>query len=122
MKDPVLEDATDEHGPHWRLTLDTDIPHGVITIEPWGYGIGILVNGKYLCAIDLYHRSEESEDDDAHGAVQVVIDPEDGGDGLAFVRRFLDGRTEISVDSPDSKRFEHLSSVFVFNAPEVDYE
>ena len=53
--DPKLEQVSDEFGrPSWQLTCDggNSIPD-LITIEPFGYGIGISVNGKYLCAIDL---------------------------------------------------------------------
>lgn len=120
MKPPVMN-----WGNPWKLTIDTEIPDGVITIEPWGYGIGISVNGKYLCAIDLYHRSKESDPgtDDAHGVAQVVIDPEDGGDSIAFIRRFLDGSTEIFFDDGVFlKRFDHGTAFYGYPAPATETE
>lgn len=123
--DPVLEKVKDEYGRDtWLLSYDGSIEDGIITIRPWGHGVGIEVNGKYLCAIDLWHMSDESnEEDNAHGCAQVVIDPEDGGDSLAFVRRFPDGRTEMFFDDGvEEVRVEHGRVIWGYAAPLPEVE
>jgi len=78
----------------YKIVFGSKEAKGTIHLRPSAYGLSIDVDNKPLCQIDLYHMSE-LETDETQRCVQVVIDPPDGGDNIAFARRYPDDRVEV---------------------------